>query len=241
MKRNLMKFLTNPSKLASKLDWSKASGSVLAIDVGSDRLGLAVASHPAYGESPRALDPMPIKLETKEGNRRTLSESTIRDLKKICENFNVVGFVFSWPVQKEGRCGAPCGKVLHTLDSLVEESDVVNHKRPFCLWDDHHYQAQEDRWGRVPQYGESTSKTFYRASEEQYVHKCSSSVAVDVWNDYCAKQWPALCQDEDEDDIWQVRSLPPKNKQTKQDLHVSNEWLEDDQDSSFTDMGLFAR
>lgn len=239
-----MKYLANPSKLASKLDWSKASGSILAIDVGSDRLGLAIASHPSYGESPRALDPMPIKLET-QGNRKALSESTIQDLKTLCENFNVVGFVFSWPVQKEGRCGAPCGKVLHTLDSLVEKSDIVNHKRPFVLWDEHHYQAQEDKWGRLPQYGEPTKKTIYKASEEQYVHKCSSEVAVEIWNDYCAKHWPAICQDDDdEDEIWQVRALPPKplaRKETEQDLHVSNDWLEDDEDAAYTDMGLFAR
>lgn len=233
-----MQYLAEPSKLASRLDWSKASGSILALDVGADRIGLAVASHPSYGESALALDPLSIRLETRKGNRRALSESMIRDLQTLVKNYNVVGFVFSWPVQKEGRCGAPCGKVLHTLDSLVEESTIVSSKRPFCLWDDHHYVAREDAWGRTPQYGETTTKTFHKASEEQYVHECGSSVAVEVWNDYCARHWPALCQEhEEEDDIWQVNSF---SQRSESNLHARNDWLDDD-DESYIEMELFAR
>lgn len=237
-KRNLMTYLADPSRLASKLDWSKASGSILALDVGSDRIGLAVASHPSYGEAAMALDPMPIKLETRQGNRRALAEPMIQDLSSIVKNYNVVGFVFSWPVQKDGRCGRPCGKVLHTLDSLVEESNIVNDKRPFCLWDDHHYVPREDSWGRTPQYGETTKKTIHKASEEQYMHECSSAVAVKVWHDYCSQHWPALCQDEDEDDIWQVKSWGPPQGASK--LRAQNNWLEED-DHDCSDVGLFAR
>jgi hypothetical protein len=146
---------------------------------------------------------LPIKLETRAGNQRALAESVVQDLKKVVKNYNVCGFVVSWPLQKEGRCGAPCGKVLHTLDSLVaESSDIVNIARPFCLWDDHHYVPTEDEWGRAPLYGEATTKTLHKASVEQYAHKCSSSVAVDVWNDYCKKHWPNLCHPQEEDDVW---------------------------------------
>ena len=188
-----MKYLADPSKLASKLDWKKASGSILALDVGSDRIGLAIASHPSCGNTPLPLEPMPIKLETRAGNRRALAESVLVELQTIVKNYNVCGFVVSWPLQKEGRCGAPCGKVLHTLDSLVNESSsIVTSSRPFCLWDDHHYVPDDDSWGRTPKYGESTNKTLHLASQEQYVHTCSSSIAVDVWNDYCSKQWPEL-------------------------------------------------
>jgi len=238
-----MKYLADPSKLASKLDWSKASGSILALDVGHDKIGLAIASHPSFGESPLALEPMPIRLETRQGNRRALAESVIRDLKKVVESHNVVGFVFSWPLQKEGRCGAPCGKVLHTLDSLVEESTIVSSKRPFCLWDDHHYLPKEDDWGRAPQYGVTTTKTLHKASEEQYVHRCSSSIAVEVWNDYCSKQWPTLNgqddDEEDEDDIWQVKSSDRRRSESNT-VATSDEWLDSD-DDSYTDMVLFAR
>ncbi|CAB9512819.1 expressed unknown protein [Seminavis robusta] len=186
---NIMKFLADPSKLAAKFDWKRKAGSILALDVGKDKIGLAVASHPESGESALALDPMPLMLVTRTGNRKVLDESVIQELQDVVETFNVCGFVVSWPLQKEGRCGAPCGKVLHTLDCLVEESSsIVNQNRPFCLWDDHHYLPGEDR-----------------ASEEQYVHKCSSSIAVDVWNDYCSKHWPQLCDDEEQlDEIWDI-------------------------------------
>lgn len=176
----------------------------MALDVGSDKIGLAIASHPSYGNTPIPLDSMAIKLETRSGNQRVLSEATVNELQTIVKNYNVCGFVVSWPLQKEGRCGAPCGKVLHTLDSLVNESSsIVTSQRPFCLWDDHHYMPDEDEWGRTPQYGEITpNKTLHIASQEQYVHDCSSSIAVDVWNDYCSKHWPGLDsqeQGQDED------------------------------------------
>jgi RNase H-fold protein (predicted Holliday junction resolvase) len=209
MKHNVMKYLLEPCKLAAKFDWSRKAGSILALDVGKDQIGLAVASHPEHAEAPLALDPMPLTLETKTGNRKVLTESVLNALKHTVLAYNVCGFVVSWPVQKEGRCGAPCGKVLHTLDSLVEEStSIVNAQRPFCLWDEHHYIPLDDKWGRLPLYGETTNKTLHRASEEQYVHQCSSSIAVDVWNDFCSKHWPELCNqavDDDFDEIWDVK------------------------------------
>lgn len=232
-----MKFLADPSKLASKFDWSKASGSVMALDVGANKIGLAIASHPSYGESPLPLEPMMIKLETRQGNRRALAESVVEDLQKIVQNYNVCGFVVSWPLQKEGRCGAPCGKVLHTLDSLVAESNIVNSKRPFCLWDDHHYMPREDAWGRTPQYGVTTTKTIHKASEEQYVRQCSSTIAVEVWNDYCSKQWPALYQAE-EDEIWEI--YEPSSRRSEYNITAADDdWL--DNDESYTDKVLFAQ
>lgn len=205
MTPNISKYLADPSKVASRFDWSR-KGAVLALDVGMDRIGLAVASHPECGESPVALDPLPLRLQTKTGNRRVLAESVVGELKAIVQSYKVCGFVVSWPLQKEGRCGFPCGKVLHTLDALVVESpSIINTQRPFCLWDEHHYMPGEDEWGRLPKYGETTTKTIHRASEEQYVHKCSSSIAVDVWNDYCSKHWPKLHEQSDDDEIWDVK------------------------------------
>ena len=208
MKQNVMKYLLDPPKLAAKFDWSRKVGSMLAMDIGKDQIGLAVASHPVHGEPPLNLDPLPLTLETTTGNRKALTDSVVNELQHILRAYNVCGFVVSWPLQKEGHCGFPCGKVMHTLDSLVEESTaIINSQRPFCLWDDHHYVPGEDKWGRLPQYGEASNKTIYKASEEQYVHKYSSSVAVDVWNDFCSKHWPDLYNqvDEDYDEIWDVK------------------------------------
>jgi len=226
MKKNVLNFLTNPGQLASKFDWKKASGSIMALDIGSDnKIGLAIASHPSYGETPMPLDPIPITLETKAKNRKCLSKSTIEELKSIVTNYNVCGFVIAWPMQREGRCGAPCGKVLHTLDSLIAESSaIVNTKRPFCLWDEHHYVPQEDVWGRIPLYGCPSNKTIHKASEEQYEHKCSSSIAVDVWNDFCAKHWPDLWKQED--DAGYQNQLQAEDCVT----YINNDgWFDDDE------------
>lgn len=188
------KALRAPSKIASALDWKKASGAILALDVGADRIGLAISSHPSYGDAPLPLAEIPIQLETRN-NKRVLSSSVAEQLQQIVKNHNVSSFVVSWPVQKEGRCGKQCGKVLHTLDSLVADSNVMSSKRPFCLWDEHHYQAPEDNWGRNPIYGEpckDNSKTIHRASQEQYSHDSSSAIAATVMEDFMKSQWPEI-------------------------------------------------
>ncbi|CAB9512818.1 expressed unknown protein [Seminavis robusta] len=212
--------LRHPTKIASALDWKKASGAILALDVGADRIGLAVASHPAHGDSPIPLEPVTIHLETTSDNKRVLSPAVASQLKEIVSTYNVSSFVVSWPVQKEGRCGAPCGKVLHTLDSLVESSNVITDKRPFCLWDEHHQQPHEDEWGRNPIYGEPClDKTLHKASEEQYHHESSSNVAVAVMDDFMKTQWPEIYQQREE------QAQPMAQPQ------MSLEWLEHYEDT----------
>jgi RNase H-fold protein (predicted Holliday junction resolvase) len=191
----LMKALRAPSKVASALDWKRVSGSILSLSIGSDSISMAVASHPSFQEPVMPLESVPIKLETKD-NRKILSKDVVSRMQEVIKNYNVAGFVVSWPVQKEGRCGGPCGKVLHTLDSLVDQSStIMNGNRPFCLWDNNHTQANEDYWGRNPLYGEIPhGKTLHLASQEQYAYDSSSSVAVNAWNDFMAKQWPEIAE-----------------------------------------------
>lgn len=222
--------LRAPSKVASALDWKKASGAILALDVGAEKIGLAVASHPAYGEAPLPLEPVSIELETRN-NKRVLSSSIKDQLEQLVKTHNVSSFVVSWPVQKEGRCGAACGKVLHTLDSLVEDSNVMTSKRPFCLWDEHHYQAREDEWGRNPLYGEpcnDNSKTVYKASEEQYTHDSSSAVAANVMNDFMKSQWPEIYLQQSQEE---QSASPADTRTTTTTPDVSIEWLEHYEDT----------
>jgi len=195
----IMKFMTAPSKVADTLDWRKLSGSILTMDIGHKCIGLAVACHPTTGEPIQKLEALKIQLVTKGHAERALSPSVLEHLQEIVHEHNVCGFVVSWPLQKEGRAGAPCGKVLHTLDSLVNESStIVTRSRPFCLWDDHHFRQDDDEWGRSQVYAKrTTNKLEHKASEEQYAHECSSSLAVDVWNDFCRQQWPELYQVDD--------------------------------------------
>lgn len=183
--KTLSKLLTSPSKVAHALDWKKVSGSILSLSIHGDRMDLAVASHPTIGEAPQPLPSIPIKT-TVVNNRKQLCPTVGEELLAILQDWQVCGLVVNWPVQKEGWCGAPCGKVLHTLDQLVNKLS----SRPICLWDEEHHLPSEDEWGRSPIYGEASNKTVHIASEEQY--KAPATPAADVWNDFCRAHWPEL-------------------------------------------------
>lgn len=218
--------LRAPSKIASALDWKKASGAILALDVGATHIGLALASHPSYGESPLPLEPVELKLQSINGNKRVLSPAVAEQLQRIVQAHNVSSFVVSWPVQKEGRCGAACGKVLHTLDSLVDSESVMTEKKPFCLWDEHHYQAPEDEWGRNPLYGEpcSTQTVHSSKSQEHYsAPDSSSAVAAQVMTDFMKAQWP---------DLYALQpSQPAAAPSYANNEEVSIEWLDSYEDT----------
>lgn len=189
-KRSLSALLTAPSKVAQALDWKRASGSILSVAVQKDRIDLAVASHPATDADVTSLASIPLKMEVQNGSKG-LSPKVSQELAKIVNDFSVCGLVVSWPVQKEGWCGAPCGRVLFTLDQLTAQSKtLLSRSRPVCLWDEAHHQSLEDDWGRAEIYGKASNKTEHRASAEQY--QAPLTVAADVWNDFCRAHWPEL-------------------------------------------------
>ena len=195
---NLMKYLAAPARVASKMDWKRSA--VLAVDIGQDCIGMAVAPHPTSDQPIRTLEPLRVTHE-RQGNRRVLSRACVNTMANIVQEHQVCALLVSWPVQHEGRCGKPCGQVLHALDSLVEESNsIVNNHRPVCLWDDRHVKAQSfDEFGRTPGFAKTDipkSKTVHRASQEQYQHHdCSSAVAAKVWQDFCQTHWPQINND----------------------------------------------
>ena len=194
----LMKLLTTPSKVASALDWRKMNGSVLSLNIHKDRIGLAVASHPSYyyyfGDKKTccctSLPDIPLARHgsvTKECKER---------LATLAKDYRVCGIVVSWPLQPDtGRMGASCGRVLRTLDGLLEDSSLCTPSRPLCLWDSNHavasLGAEEDSWGRSPAYSTTTTKTVHKASEEQY-NQDEKVVASNVWHDFCLAHWPEL-------------------------------------------------
>lgn len=221
--KNLLNFLAAPSRVASKLDWKKTMGGshVLAVDIGKDRIGMALAPHPSSSEPIRTLEPLRLERCTrqpqqqygtsgivttttttntkKQKPRVTLTTSCVARMASIVSDHQVCAILVSWPVQHEGRVGKPCGQVLHTLDALLEESNtIVTKQRPVCLWDDRHQTtAPVDQWGRDPLFGKITpslkEKTLHLASEEQYQHHdCSSAVAAQVWQDFCHTHWPEI-------------------------------------------------
>lgn len=193
----LLQLLKPPTQLADALDWKKQSKTVATLHIGRDRIGVAVASHPDFGEV-KLLPPLHLELVTREGNLRALAPSCVEALETLCDAHKVGSFLVWWPLQREGRPGARCGKVLHTLESLIAESDkVLTPRRPISLWTgdmdkDQHEQYAEDEWGRSSVYSRcSYDKTIHRASVEQYCHpRGSSASAVETWDEFCKQYWP---------------------------------------------------
>lgn len=192
--KSITKLLTSSAKVANALDWKRASGSVLTLSVLKDRIDLALGSHPSTERSVQSLPSLPLLHEIRD-SRKILSPKVVEELADLVTNFSVCGFVVSWPVQEEGWCGAPCGRVLHTLDLITAQSNrtrIFSPNRPVCLWDCEHHLPAEDEWGRAAVYAKTSSKREHIASEEQYKdHKC---VASDVWDDFCKSHWPEIHQ-----------------------------------------------
>mmetsp|Transcript_19566 Transcript_19566/g.45554 ORF Transcript_19566/g.45554 Transcript_19566/m.45554 type:complete len:242 (-) Transcript_19566:150-875(-) len=198
--RKLTQFLTTPSKIASALDWKKNGGSILSLNILRDRIGLSVASHPCREEN-RAVSLDPIALRFKRKSSKELDSSVISQLQDIIQTHLVCGLVVAWPIQKEGRLGAPCGRVLYTLDSLFQSSNsILTANRKFCLWDGLHVEpeCEEDKFGRCEVYGRPSFHT------PNYVAKSSDFDApplesMDVWQDFCQAHWPNHCVPTKED------------------------------------------
>lgn len=186
--KSITRFLTSPGKVAHKLDWCKTSGSVLNVSITDSSIDLAVASHPSFEEPAQELPSVPLQTITRN-NRRMLQEEVPRELAACVREYSVVGMVVSWPVRKEGRCGAACGRVLHTLDHI---SPILKGNKPICLYDVNHYMPDEDDWGRTKAYGEPClDKTIHRASEEQYFDKNPLS-PTEIWDYFVKEHWPNL-------------------------------------------------
>jgi len=166
MHLQLMRKLSKPSKVASILDWKKASNhTVLAVNFHKNRVGIAIASHPSLGVP--CLELEPLQFEDRNGNRKSIGGDIDREclerFSDIIEDYKVCGVVINWPLQRDtGRMGAACGRVLFALEQLWERSNEKNTattstdahdlrnnnnhnlerggllSRPFCLWDAGH-------------------------------------------------------------------------------------------------------
>ncbi len=95
--------LVAPSKVASKLDWSKAFGSVLGIDITRERIGLAVVEHPEHNPEPIPLISIPLRDEASKKSVG-ISKSALSELESIVRKHHVCASVVNWPVH-QGRMG----------------------------------------------------------------------------------------------------------------------------------------
>jgi hypothetical protein len=226
MQSSITKFLTSPSHVARVLDCQRVLGSILSMRIGQNTIDLAVTGHPGSQGADAYIQRLPsiplkhvvttTRNKYNKRNAKTLHPSIVKELNDIVEDWDVCGFVVHWPVQKEsGRCGAPCGRVLHTLDQLAaasasSSSDTSSSKllnnRPVCLWNaaaNHHHDAAtttEDVWGRSALYAKTASpeKTVHYASVEQYQDdnddEAAAMTVAEIAADYMRSQWPEIDQ-----------------------------------------------
>jgi hypothetical protein len=196
---SITSLLSSPSKVAHALDWRKASGSILSLVFKRDRIDLAVSSHPAFGQPLLPLASIPI-MESKAAIQQP---AVAQELAQTVHDFSVCGLLVGWPVQPEGRCGAPCGRVLFQLDQLAAQNNktyssrsvIFSPSRPMCLWDERHYAPPEDEWGRAAIHSRATEQQQpHSARREQYGER--ATVPAEIWNDFCRVHWPELYQKE---------------------------------------------
>lgn len=202
--KSILKVLSSPSKLASVLDRT-THGSVLTLDIKRHRIGMAVVpreQQDTHGSSTLTKEALP--LAAISTSQRSITTECVEQLHRVVEEHNVCGFVVSWPIQRDtGKIGAPCGRVLFTLESILELSDdnILTPNRTLCLWDSlhrrgaFHEQGVEDEWGRCSLYTRTSNKTEHLASTEQYTPDQSID-ASQVWDDFSRAHWPELYYDD---------------------------------------------
>lgn len=165
---------------------------------------MAVACHPSQGSDVCTLKSLPIA-----NKRGEVDGTTLKELNKIVKDHKVCGVVVSWPLQEgTGKMGAACGRVLHTLEDLLQQqlqtdSDsssssalVITSSRPICFWNSSHVEVESaDEWGRNSSYAFSekcpSDSSVHLASKEQY-YQDENVAAAQVWNDFSRVHWPAL-------------------------------------------------
>ena len=189
MSKSILNVLVSPSKVASIIERTSRGSAVLSLDIQRHQIGMAIISRD-YETLTKQAQTLPSIASTD----RPISSHTLEQLSQVVKEHNVCSFVVSWPVQRDhGGMGAPCGRVLFTLESILKESDsILTPDRPMCFWDSLHASEQADggdEWGRCARYGRPSSKTLHLASIEQYIAH-EDIGASQIWDDFCRVHWP---------------------------------------------------
>lgn len=192
--------LVAPPKVANILDWRKAFGAVLGIDVTRDRIGLAVVEHPEHNCESVPLISIPLHDSADIKKNTGISNSALSELEAIVRHHHICASVVNWPVH-EGRMNEDCGRVLHVLDAMINRSNsIISRKRPFTLWGSANGSFASfpcDSWGRsvdfarVPAaYAEENDMRYSSKSlrqESSYYEP--SLVAASVLDEWVQKHW----------------------------------------------------
>lgn len=159
------------------------------------RIGIAIASHPSTDGNVEALEPIHYHFK---GGR--LPQNVKRRLEDIVQERSggICGIVVSWPLQKDtGHMGASCGRTIHVVEELLNDTEIFSQDRPLCFWDSEHpRRCDADTWGRCAEYSRTSSKHEHLASLEQYSQD-ENIAATQVWDDFVRVHWPIIYQQQE--------------------------------------------
>mmetsp|Transcript_10397 Transcript_10397/g.14551 ORF Transcript_10397/g.14551 Transcript_10397/m.14551 type:complete len:254 (-) Transcript_10397:290-1051(-) len=207
----LGKCIVPPTKLVGTLEWRRSRSTILGLDINEERVGIALGTHPSSNNKVQTLEPIPyLSRDRTRLTRRDNKEEVASKLEGIVKEHRVNAFVIGWPLQPDGRYGAPCGKVLHLLDSFAERpKSFITPARPLVLWDERDIpqnkleesliarlkdETPTDRWGRSSVFclkRDQIPESGVFRSTEQFYHKTSkdSTAAALVLKHFMDTHW----------------------------------------------------
>lgn len=187
----LTKCIVAPHRISRILDWNRNKGSVLALDIGYERVGIALTGHSSKNGVIYPNSPLEYTQNGERNNGINRNDLILREVDKIVEDNRVCAFVVSWPLQRNGRVGKSCGRVLHVLDHLANgPKPLLSQSRPFSLWEEGivvDRADQVDKWGR--------SETFSRVPSVHQKVYSSKGMGHDIYNDGSSLTASSMLQD----------------------------------------------
>jgi len=197
----LTKCIVAPYRISRILEWNKSKGSVMALDIGHKRVGIALTGHSS--KSGAIFQYVPI--DYREGkNRNKNKDFILREVDRIIENNQVCAFVVSWPVKPNGKVGKSCGRVLHVLDHLANNTKpLLSQNRPFSLWEEEVPVDRKDlvdKWGRSELFSRipSIHQKIYssKGMGDDIYNEGSSLTASSMLHDFMNTRCREDCQEE---------------------------------------------
>lgn len=187
----LTKCIVAPHRISRILDWNRSKGSVLALDIGNERVGIALTGHSSKNGVIFPISPVEYAQDGERKNGFKRNDLILREVDKIVNDKSICAFVVSWPLQRNRKVGKSCGRVLHVLDHLANGSKaLLSQSRPFSLWEEgivFDRCDQVDKWGR--------SEIFSRVPSIHQKVYSSKGMGYDSHNDGCSLTASSMLQD----------------------------------------------
>lgn len=200
----LAKCIANPQKIIRLLEWNKNNaGVVMALDIGRERIGLALTTHSSEENIIYPEKPIEYFNRTNSRDQIKTKEQILDEVHNIIEENRVCAFVVSWPIQTNGRIGKSCGRVLHFLDYFADSSKpLISPNHPFALWEEGEVASSAvsvDKWGRSEIFSRIPSaqqKIYNSGMNLNDIKSGDSWVASHMLKDFLESQYCANGDDE---------------------------------------------